>query len=210
MSDLRTVSVLTPHAYITIDYRTGHTELRPMMRGSMPPPDGSVVRHDGSVSSWGTLEVPAVLPGAAPVPLRWRLGAVPAVLVTASVGLAGPRRGRFSRLVRLARVGRSLRPAQDAQAKHAVRAVRWASLLIPARWACLEQSAAAAVLLAAAGLRAEWRHGIATDPVRLHAWIADLDGQPVEEPADTNLYTPTYTPDGPALTNTRGAKGTTP
>lgn len=65
------------------------------------------------------------------------------------------------------------------------------------RWACLEESTAAAVLLAISGRRAEWRHGVATDPIRLHAWIADPEGQPVEEPADTALYTPTYTPDGP-------------
>ncbi|MGH3905753.1 MAG: lasso peptide biosynthesis B2 protein [Pseudonocardiaceae bacterium] len=52
-------------------------------------------------------------------------------------------------------------------------------------------------MLAAAGRRAEWRHGVATDPVRLHAWIADHTGAPVEEPADTALYTATCTPDGP-------------
>ncbi|WP_405796628.1 lasso peptide biosynthesis B2 protein [Streptomyces sp. NBC_01506] len=58
-------------------------------------------------------------------------------------------------------------------------------------------STAASLLLAGARRRAEWRHGVAVDPVRLHAWIADPEGEPVEEPADTALYTPTYTPDGP-------------
>ncbi|WP_240801398.1 lasso peptide biosynthesis B2 protein [Streptomyces sp. A1136] len=48
--------------------------------------------------------------------------------------------------------------------------------LTPARWACLEQSTAGTLLPDAAGRRAEWRHGIAADPVRLHAWIEDAAG----------------------------------
>ncbi|MFI5616818.1 lasso peptide biosynthesis B2 protein [Streptomyces sp. NPDC051567] len=65
------------------------------------------------------------------------------------------------------------------------------------RWACLEQSVAAALLLAVTGVRGEWRHGVAGDPVRLHAWIVDRNGCPVDEPPDTALYAVTYTPDGP-------------
>jgi hypothetical protein len=45
------------------------------------------------------------------------------------------------------------------------------------------------VLLAALGKRARWCHGIATDPVRLHAWLAGRNGDPVEEPSSTALYT---------------------
>ncbi|GAA3047471.1 hypothetical protein GCM10020000_29510 [Streptomyces olivoverticillatus] len=100
-------------------------------------------------------------------------------------------------MIRLASYGRALPPADRTQAEHAVRAVRRMSSVIPARWACLEQSTAASLLLSAAGRRAEWRHGVAADPWRLHAWIADRAGQPVDEPADTALCTPTYTPDGP-------------
>ncbi|MGX2994356.1 lasso peptide biosynthesis B2 protein [Streptomyces sp. JNUCC 64] len=81
---------------------------------------------------------------------------------------------------------------------YAVRAVRWAAWVMPMRWACLEDSVAAALLLAVTRRRAEWRHGVATDPVRLHAWITGPDGEPVEESADIAFYTATYTPDGPA------------
>ncbi|MER6530069.1 lasso peptide biosynthesis B2 protein [Streptomyces sp. NPDC001508] len=133
------------------------------------------------------------------IPIRWRVAAVPVVLATAATWTVGPRRNRFSRLVRLACAGRDLPPATTSQARYAVRAVRWAARLLPMRRACLEDSAAAALLLTVARHRAEWCHGVALDPVRLHAWIADPEGEPVEEPADTALYTPTYTPDGPGL-----------
>ncbi|GAU70655.1 hypothetical protein SSP35_21_00500 [Streptomyces sp. NBRC 110611] len=207
MNDANTVSVITPDACVTIDYRTGHTQLRPFAPASGPAGAGSVVRHDGSAFSWGTLEVSAILPAPTVVPLRWRIGAVPAVAVTAAALVIGPRKGRFARMVRLARAGHWLPPATDQQAAYAVRAMRRAAAVILARWACLEQSTAAAFLLALAGRRAEWRHGLATDPIRLHAWIADPAGRPVEEPADTALYTPTCTPDAPGPANQRGAKG---
>ncbi|WP_198663522.1 lasso peptide biosynthesis B2 protein [Jiangella endophytica] len=61
---------------------------------------------------------------------------------------------------------------------------------VPARVACLEESVAANLLLAAAGRRGCWTHGAATDPLRFHAWLADGEGRPVEEPPDTELYTP--------------------
>lgn len=197
MSDKWTVSVVTPHARIAINYRTGRTELSSPRLQAARAQDGTVVPYGGSVSSWGTLEVPAVLVAPAPVASWWRLGAVLAVAVTAAVKMMSRRRSRFSRLVRLACVGRRLPRATDRQARNAVLAVRWVSPLMPARWACLEQATAAAVLLAVIGHRAEWRHGVATDPVRLHAWIADRAGEPVEEPDETSLYIPTFTPDGP-------------
>lgn len=192
------VAVMTPFAYLVIDYRTGRTQLlstRP--DGSRLAAGAAIVPHPGASLSWGTNEVPAVLGPVPSASLLWRLGAVPALMVTAVVSAMGCRRGKFWRMVRLSCCGRRFPPASRAQAEAAVRAVRWASPVIPARWACLEQSAAAAVLLAAAGRRAEWRHGTAPDPWRLHAWIADSAGVPVEEPADTVLYTLTYTPDGP-------------
>jgi Transglutaminase-like superfamily len=192
------VAVMAPFAYLVIDYRTGRTQLiTTQSEGSRLTAGAVVIPHRGTSLSWGTNEVPAVL-GPVPVaPLLWRLGAVPALVVTAAVSAVGSRRGKFWRMVRLSCCGRRLRPASRLQAEAAVRAIRWASSMVPARWACLEQSAAAAVLLAVAGRRAEWQHGAAPDPWRLHAWIADYAGVPVEEPADTALYTPTYTPDGP-------------
>ncbi|GHJ34467.1 lasso peptide biosynthesis B2 protein [Streptomyces sp. TS71-3] len=189
-----TVAALFPHACVLVDYDTGTTKLRTVPK---QPTDlaATVVRLDEAAASWGTVEVPAVLPAYRRVPLQWRLGAVLAVLVTAAVRVGG--RWRFRRLVRLACCGRSLRPVTGHQARYAVRAVRWASWPMPTRWACLEESTAAAVLLAAAGRRAEWRHGVAIDPVRLHAWLVDQHGAPVEERPDTALYGATYTPDGP-------------
>lgn len=191
-----TVAALTAHACVLIDYDTGQTELRPASDEAAAL-GASVVRLQDAAPSWGTVEVPAVLPSPAPIPLRWRAGAVPAVLLTAAVRTVGRRSRRFARFVRLACSGRALPPATAYQARYAVCAARWAARGMPMRWACLEESTAAAVLLAISGRRAEWRHGVATDPIRLHAWIADPEGQPVEEPADTALYTPTYTPDGP-------------
>lgn len=195
MIDADTVTVITDHAHLTINYRTGRTELRSV--STRTAVEGTVVRLTAKGPSWGTMEVSAVLPHQWPVPARWRAAAIPAVLITSAVRMIGPSSGRFSRLVWLSCCGRRLPPATHGQALYAVRAVRWASRWLPARWACLEQSAAAAVLLAGIGHRAEWRHGVATDPVRLHAWIADQEGRPVEEPAETSLYTPICTPDGP-------------
>ncbi|MFI6286733.1 lasso peptide biosynthesis B2 protein [Streptomyces sp. NPDC051018] len=190
----RRVVALTPHACVIIDYDTSRTELRPL---SGRPSTGTVVHVKPAIPTWGTTDVPATLPGWAPVPFRWRLAALPAVLLTAAVRVCGPRGGRFRRLVRLACCGRPFTPATGRQVHYAVRAVRWASLAMPTRWACLEQSAAAVVLLCIVGRRGEWRHGVATDPIRLHAWLVDRSGSPVEEPPDTLLYTVTYTPDGP-------------
>ncbi|MFJ4968664.1 lasso peptide biosynthesis B2 protein [Streptomyces sp. NPDC088755] len=157
----------------------------------------TVVDVPDTVLTWGTVEQSAAPPEPAPIPLRWRVTAGPVVLATAAVWAAGRRRNRFARLVRLASLGRDLPPAAETQARYAVRAVRWAAQLLPMRWACLEDSTATALMLTVVRRRAEWRHGVALDPVRLHAWIAGPDGSPVEEPADTALYTPTYTPDGP-------------
>ncbi|MFE6689658.1 lasso peptide biosynthesis B2 protein [Streptomyces sp. NPDC057743] len=131
------------------------------------------------------------------------MGAVPAVLVTAAALTLGRRRRRFRRLVRLACLGRNLRPATSYQARYAVCAARWVTQLMPMRWACMEESTSAALLLALAGRRAEWRHGVAMDPVRLHAWIVDPYDNPVEEPDDTALYTSTHTPDGPGAARDR-------
>ncbi|MFF3256433.1 lasso peptide biosynthesis B2 protein [Actinacidiphila glaucinigra] len=190
------VAVAFPACTVVVNYRDGRTRLY----ASLGPGFGDdvlVVHHQDDIPSWGTVDVPAALESVPHAPLRWRLGAVPALAVTAAVAALGARQARFRRMVALATLGRRLRPADKERATDAVRAVRWASRVIPARWACLEQSTAAALLLAATGHRAEWRHGVSTDPVRLHAWVADPHGRPVEEPEDTSLYAVTYTPNGP-------------
>ncbi|MFF3258714.1 lasso peptide biosynthesis B2 protein [Streptomyces sp. NPDC002932] len=75
-------------------------------------------------------------------------------------------------------------------AVHAVRAAAWWS---PGRTACLEESAAVVVLLAARRLQVTWCHGVAADPVRLHAWVQTVDERPVAEPPSTRAYTPVLT-----------------
>jgi hypothetical protein len=143
------------------------------------------LKHTGA--SWGTHETPAQLPSIGHAPWLWRLGALPAIVLVLIARRLGRRR-RFAWLVRLSRLGAWLPWATDLQARHAVRAVRHAARIVPARFACLEESVAAMVLLAAAGTRAAWCHGIASDPVRLHAWIAARTGDPIEEPASTTQY----------------------
>ncbi|MEU1282589.1 lasso peptide biosynthesis B2 protein [Streptomyces sp. NPDC005805] len=81
-------------------------------------------------------------------------------------------------------------PSQAAAAVHAVRRAAWFS---PARTACLEESAAAVLLLALGRRSVVWCHGVAPDPVRLHAWITTLDGTSVAEPSSTGAYTPVLT-----------------
>ncbi|MFI9647031.1 lasso peptide biosynthesis B2 protein [Streptomyces sp. NPDC052040] len=118
------------------------------------------------------------------------MAATVALGVTLTTRHLGRRRTRFGRLVRLAEGGRTLPPPSRAHARLAVRSVRWAARLFPARVACLEESTSAALLLAAGGRGGAWRHGVATDPIRMHAWICDVHGQPVEEPDQTGEYTP--------------------
>ncbi|MFF7008310.1 lasso peptide biosynthesis protein [Streptomyces fimicarius] len=42
-------------------------------------------------------------------------------------------------------------------------------------------------------LSVAWCHGIAADPVRLHAWVQTVDGASVAEPPSTLAYTPALT-----------------
>ncbi|WP_078588533.1 MULTISPECIES: lasso peptide biosynthesis B2 protein [Streptomyces] len=79
---------------------------------------------------------------------------------------------------------------QRPAAVHAVRRAAWHS---PARTACLEESAAAVLLLASRRLSITWCHGVAADPVRLHAWVQTEDGSPVAEPPSTHAFTPVLT-----------------
>jgi hypothetical protein len=149
----------------------------------------------GSDPSWGTAETPVRLERLTSPPWRWRLPAVACLAVTLLARHIGPRATRFARLVRLAEAGRTLPAADTTSAREAVRSVRWAARGVPARVACLEESTAASLLLACTGRGGAWRHGVATDPVRLHAWICDDLGRPVEEPAQTYAYTVLNTPD---------------
>lgn len=120
----------------------------------------------------------------------WGARAIAAIAVTLTIRSAGARGRAFARLVLLTRsAADGCRAASQQEAETALLAVRWTAQFVPARMACLEESVAVMVALAFGGRRADWRHGIACDPVRMHAWI-EVQGQPVGEPASTSAYTP--------------------
>lgn len=143
-----------------------------------------------STASWGTVERDACLPRLPPISRRWRIRGALALLATLAVREAG-RPGRcFARVLALLRfAARYGRPASVEQALSALNGVRHAARFFPARIACLEESVAAMLALTLAGYRATWCHGVATDPLRLHAWI-EADGKRAGEPASTELFTP--------------------
>lgn len=148
-------------------------------------------------ASWGSTEHPAgtVRPAPTPVPLRSLIAATFALAVVAALKVAGEQSTAMHRVVRAIERAASTcrRPATPEQAKAAVRAVRAAGWYSPGRTACLEESAAAALLLATRRRSVTWCHGIAADPVRLHAWVQTEDGVPVAEPPSTLVYTPILT-----------------
>lgn len=144
--------------------------------------------------SWGGAEHPA---GVSPprTPRRHRALAAAALASVLTIETLGPARCTMQRLITMLDAAASVcrRPATPAEATAAVLAVRHACWHSPARTACLEESTAAVILLAARRLSVTWRHGVAPDPVRLHAWVETEDGAPVAEPASTLAYTPALT-----------------
>ncbi|MGH3814373.1 MAG: lasso peptide biosynthesis B2 protein [Pseudonocardiaceae bacterium] len=162
-----------------------------LLDASPIPQPWMVPEAPATMPSWGTHEVPAGIlrPGQTTISTTILVGvALSSVLVARYVG----RRSRsFSRIVALltASTRRPRRRAEPASVEHALYCVRNVASVLPFRVACLEETAAAMLVLALTGQRAGWCHGIAADPIRLHAWIA-LDGHPVAEPASTSRYTP--------------------
>lgn len=101
---------------------------------------------------------------------------------------SGGRESSFARTRRLARrAGSGI--ADHSTAVEAACAVRRAGRLLPLRVACWEEAAATSIALRWAGYRADFRHGVATDPVRLHAWV-EVGGRVVAEADDITDYTP--------------------
>lgn len=142
--------------------------------------------------SFGTQEIPAGRTPIPPVPYPVLAVAGVALMLTVATrhgGRAGAGMARLLRLLRWA-AGRTVRPATPKQAQQAVYAVRRAGLLAPGRVACLEESTAVVVTLAISRRRVTWCHGVAADPIRLHAWVETDNGHPVAEPASTLKYTP--------------------
>jgi hypothetical protein len=141
--------------------------------------------------SFGTQELQAGRTALPPVAPHVLSSAAVAVAVTLAARHLGAQRSSMARVLRLLAwaLGRCRRPATAEQAAQAVHAIRRVGALLPGRVACLEESAAAVMLLAASRLRVDWCHGVAADPIRLHAWV-ETDHGPVAEPASTARYTP--------------------
>jgi hypothetical protein len=154
-------------------------------------PNWKIAKTPPTLPSWGTQEVPAALPS------RLRLSVPDALLAGLACGIvllvrtAGRRRRAFARLLRLVALLADLtdRPATTEQAVQRLYWVRSFASFLPCRFACLEETVAAVLLLALRGRGVGWCHGIAADPIRLHAWLV-LDGRPVAEPVSTNRYVP--------------------
>lgn len=156
----------------------------PAARIAAPPP-----------ANWGGNESPAGLEAPHPQPAAITVAAGAALAAVTAVQHAGNPAAAMYRVTRLIHhfTGTSHRPATQAQARAAVRAVRRAGWYSAVRAACLEESAAATILLAARRLQVTWCHGVAADPVRMHAWLQTTDGAPVDEPPSIHLFTPTLT-----------------
>lgn len=157
-----------------------------------PEPWTPPVAAPAPAASWGSAEHPAGLarpPRGPTAAASWALAAVFAVK------RAGPAPTAMHRLTAAVRSAAStcLRPATAAHAIRAVEAVRRAGWRFPGRTACLEESVAAVLLLAARRLAVTWCHGVAADPVRLHAWVQTWDGTTAAEPDSTQAYTPVIT-----------------
>lgn len=122
--------------------------------------------------------------------VRDGVAAAVALIVTLAVRSLGPSERAMSRLTVLATTAAHLTatPSHDDEAERVVSAVRWASRWIPFRVACLEESIAAVLVLAARRRHVTWCHGVAPDPVQFHAWI-QAHGSPVAEPSTTSRYT---------------------
>jgi len=183
----------TGQAVILLDVRTGRVQAlagTAVTKWRERHPGAAPVPVKAAVPSWGTSEATAALPAFAVPPASWAARALAAIAVTLIARSAGARRRAFARMIRLARAASLCRrAAAPHEAEAALRAVRWTAQFVPARMACLEESVAATVALALAGRHADWRHGIAGDPVRMHAWI-EAGGHPVGEPASTSAYAP--------------------
>jgi hypothetical protein len=103
----------------------------------------------------------------------------------------GRRHRSFARITWLLTLvtGQPRKSASCVMVADALHWVRTFASVLPFRVACLEETAAAMLVLALRGRRAGWCHGVAADPIRLHAWMS-VDGQPVAELASTARYTP--------------------
>jgi hypothetical protein len=140
--------------------------------------------------SFGTVEAQAGRAHIPHTPLITRLLVAVSLLVTLSTMHIGRRPASMGRLLRLLELAtsRTTRSATSHEVEEVVHAVRRVGQFAPSRVACLEESVAVVLALAASRRRVTWCHGVAADPVRLHAWV-EADGSPVAEPASTRRCT---------------------
>ncbi|MGH3925132.1 MAG: lasso peptide biosynthesis B2 protein [Pseudonocardiaceae bacterium] len=158
---------------------------------SPQPQPWTVPDTPATMPSWGTHEVLAGIIRPRRTPIGTMILASLALSSVLVVRHIGRRSHSFSRIVALLTAATQWprRQAASGSVEHALDCVRNAASVLPCRVACLEETAAAMLVLALRGRRAGWCHGIAADPIRLHAWIT-LDGHPVAEPASTTRYVP--------------------
>jgi hypothetical protein len=159
-----------------------------------PAPWPEPLRANAPRASWGSVEHTAGIdrPLKAPEPAATLATNALNAVATA---MAGDRAAAIRRVIGLisSMLVADCQPATQAQAREAVLAVRRAGWYRRARTSCLETSAAAAILIASRRLAITWCHGVAPDPIRLHAWLQTADGQPVAEPESTLSFTPVLT-----------------
>ncbi|MFE2375447.1 lasso peptide biosynthesis B2 protein [Streptomyces sp. NPDC059398] len=160
-----------------------------------PTPWSAPLIAKSATASWGSAEHPAGAARPAATRTSTAAAAAAALAVVLATTRLGSRSAAMYRITTMIRSALSIcrRPATPEQAEAAVLAVRRVGWYSPARTACLEESAASVLLLASRRLSATWCHGVAPDPIRLHAWVQTGDGAPVAEPPSTLAYTPTLT-----------------
>ncbi|MGH3568553.1 MAG: lasso peptide biosynthesis B2 protein [Pseudonocardia sp.] len=181
----------------TLDTRSSHLLLSKLLAAGLlmptttPCPWSAPQPGRAWEPSWGVQEVQAGRARLPRVPRRSLALATTALGVVLLAEHTGQRKRSIARLVALLRLAMACttRSATTVEARRAVYAVRRAALVLPGRVACLEESVAVVLMLAASRRRVTWCHGVAADPVRLHAWVEASNGEPVAEPPSTLRYT---------------------
>ncbi|MEI5135371.1 lasso peptide biosynthesis B2 protein [Streptomyces libani] len=164
-----------------------------LTRTVAPIPWAAPLTAKAATASWGSVEHRA---GALrPAPTGTAPAAATALATVLALKRLGSPRATMHRLTTALRraVSTCRQPATHDQVQAAVLAVRRAGWFSPARSACLEESAAAVLLLATRRMSATWCHGVAPDPIRLHAWVQTDNGAPAAEPPSTLAYTAALT-----------------
>ncbi|MFI2362643.1 lasso peptide biosynthesis B2 protein [Promicromonospora sp. NPDC019610] len=175
---------------IRIDYATGRITAATGTTAEAWAEAPGVIHGARWGLSFGTEEADVELRSTPRPSVRHGVAAVAALIVTLAVRSLGPSERAMSRLTNLVATasGLTTTPPTSDEAEQAVCAVRWASQWAPFRVACLEESVAAVLVLAAHRRSVTWCHGVAPDPVQFHAWI-QTHGSPVAEPPTTSRYT---------------------